>query len=59
MKWKFGDTSGLHDRTNRKASLSDRDLACIMYARVTVTERDTPARQCTRTAAPFVRASSK
>lgn len=29
-----------------------------MYARVTVTERDTPAKQCTKTAAPFVRASS-
>lgn len=58
IKWKFGDTSGLRLRTSVKASFKLSARVCIRYARVTVTERDTPARQWTSTAEFAERASS-
>lgn len=58
-KWKFGDISGLRKRTNANASSKFKRRECIKYASVTVTDRDTPAKQCTSTAESFFRASSK
>lgn len=58
IKWKLGDTSGLRLRTSVKASFKLSARVCIRYARVTVTERDTPARQWTSTAEFAERASS-
>lgn len=58
IKWKFGDTSGFLARTREKASFRHSALVCMRYAKVTVTLLETPAKQCTNTAKPFVRASS-
>lgn len=57
-KWKFGDMSGLRKRTNANASSKLSIRECIKQAKVTVTERETPAKQCTNTAESFLRASS-
>lgn len=58
MKLRFGEITGLRSLTNLYAS--PRHIPCflMMYATVTVAERDTPAWQCTRTPLPCSRASS-
>lgn len=50
--------SGLRKRTNANASSKLSIRECIKYAKVTVTERETPAKQWTKTAESFRRASS-
>ena len=58
MKFKLGEMTGLRSLTNLYASPRQRPCRFIMYATVTVAERDTPAWQCTRTPLPCSRASS-
>lgn len=58
MKFKLGEMTGLRSLTNLYASPRQRPCRFIMYATVTVAERDTPAWQCTRTQLPCSRASS-
>lgn len=58
MKFKLGEMTGLRSLTNLYASPRQRPRRFIMYATVTVAERDTPAWQCTRTQLPCSRASS-
>lgn len=58
MKFKLGEMTGLRSLTNLYASPRQRPCRFMMYATVTVAERDTPAWQCTRTPLPCSRASS-
>ena len=58
MKFKFGEITGLSSLTNLYASPRHRPCCFMMYATVTVAERDTPAWQWTRTPYPCSRASS-
>jgi hypothetical protein len=58
MKWKLGATLDLRLRTRLNASLRLRLHLCMRYATVIVTEREMPARQCTRTPLSELRASS-
>lgn len=59
MKWKFGAILLFFDRTKLKASFRFSEHLYIRYATVIVTEREIPAKQCTKTPFFFDLASSR